>query len=113
MTKLWKTAEKAGATPSKNGFLCLTYDPNPFVSEYYMHVTKEVSDIKNVKLSGEFISKVYDGPFSEVNNWLKDMTGYIESLGKNVYRNFLYFTTCPECAKKYKHNYVVVVTETE
>jgi effector-binding domain-containing protein len=113
MTKLWKKAEKAGATPSKNDYFCLTHDPNLFVSEYYMHVTKKVPGIKNVELSGEFISKVYEGSYSEVYKWLKDMTGYIETLGKNVYRNFLYFTTCPKCAIKYKHNYVVAITETE
>jgi hypothetical protein len=104
-------AQKAGALVEKDEFILLSYDPSPWKSILYMSVTKEVPDADNIKLTGTFISKVYDGPYSAVPRYIKDTVNYVSSLGKTVKKFYFYYTTCPKCAKKYGHNYIVSLAE--
>ncbi|NYT04613.1 MAG: hypothetical protein GKC00_07910 [Candidatus Methanofastidiosa archaeon] len=76
-----------------------------------MTVTKEVPNVKNVRLSGTFISKVFDGPYKDVPKWIKEMDRYLENKGKKAKKYYFYFTTCPKCAEYYGHNYVVTFAE--
>lgn len=113
MTRMWEEAQHAGAAPEIGDFLFLTYDPSPWKSELYLAVNKEVPNADNVTLSGEFVSKVFDGPYNAVPEWIKEMDGYLASQGKTAKRYYFYFTTCPKCAKNYGHNYAVVFAETQ
>ncbi|KYK25524.1 hypothetical protein AYK26_05820 [Euryarchaeota archaeon SM23-78] len=109
--KQWKKAQDAGAAPDIKDFLWLAYDPSPWKSEHYIYVTKEVPNANNVRISGTFISKVFDGPFNKVPEWLKDMEKYLAKKKKKAKKYYFYFTTCPKCAKKYGHNYVVAFAQ--
>jgi hypothetical protein len=109
--RMWKKAKDADATVGLNEFLLLAYDPSPWKSELYMNVAREVPGADNVKLSGTFISKVFDGPYSRVPAYLKEFYGYIDSVGKKAKKIYFYFTTCPKCARKYGHNYIVAFAE--
>lgn len=107
MTSLWNKATAAAAGGELRDFLCLTYDPSPWKCEYYLAVSKEVSGSENVKLSGTFMTKVFDGPYSAVPKWVKEMDSYLAGQGKKALKYYINYTTCPKCAKKYGHNYVV------
>jgi len=107
-----KIQDAKAETPMKD-FLMLAYDPSPWKSELYMNVTKEVPNADNVKLSGTFLSKVFDGPFKEIRNWIREMDKYVAGKGKKLKKYYFYYTTCPKCAKKYGHNYVVAFAEVE
>jgi hypothetical protein len=109
--RMWKKAEGAGASPELKDFLLLAYDPSPWKSELYMNVTKEVPGAENVTLSGTFITKVFDGPYKSVPGYLKEFYIYLDSLGKKAKKIYFYFTTCPKCARKYGHNYIVAFAE--
>jgi len=111
MTKSWAAIEAAGASPEGKDFLWLCTDPSPWKSENYIYVTHDVPDMENVRLSGTFITKVFDGPFNAVPKWIKEMDNYLESQGKKSRQYYFYYTTCPKCAKKYGHNYVVVYAQ--
>ena len=111
MGKMWKMAEHAGKAPDKKDFLCLATDPNPWKGEYYMAVDGEVPGIENVKITGTFISKVFDGPYSAVPGWMKELNSYLSGKGKKAKNYYFHYTTCPKCAKKYGHNYVVGFAE--
>ncbi len=113
LTKLWNQAESAGAATAMEDYLCLSTDPSPWKSEFYLLVKKPVNGADNVKMSGTFITQVFDGPFSHIPMWVKDMNAYVESKGKKAKNYYFYFTTCPKCAKKYGHNYIVGFTEVE
>ena len=78
----WQNAQNAGANPEIKDFLWLAYDPSPWKSEHFIAVTKEVPRANNVKLSGTFISKVFDGPFNAVPKWLKELEAFLEKKGK-------------------------------
>ena len=111
ITRMWNKAQEAGAAPDIKDFILMAYDPSPWVSELYMTVTKEVPNAKNVKLSGTFVTKVFDGPYNEVPKWFKEMEKYLSGKGKIGKKYYFYFTTCPKCAEYYGHNYVVAFAE--
>ncbi len=106
---LWLRAEAARATPETKDFLLMSYDPSPWKSEMYMSVTKPVLGARNVTLSGTFFSRTFDGPYNAVPKWLKRMEAEITSQGRKAARYYVYFTTCPKCAKTYGHNWAVVL----
>jgi len=108
ISRVWQKIEKAGAKPEDKDVLMLFYDPSPWKSELYINATKEVADAENVKLSGIFLTKVFDGPYNAVPKWIKEMGSYVANKGKKVEKYYFFYTTCPKCAKKYGHNYVVV-----
>ena len=109
--RMWEMIEKADAQPEMEDFIMLAYDPSPWKSELYINVTKAVPDADNVKISGDFMAKVYDGPLNAVPKWMKDMQEYVEGGGRKVKKFYVYYTTCPGCAEKREHNYVVVFAE--
>ena len=111
--RMWQKVQDAEADPDIKDFLLLAYDPSPWKSELYMTVTKEIPGAQNVKLSGTYLSKVFDGPYNAVPQWMKEMEKYVSSKGKKTKKYFFYFTTCPKCAKIYGHNYAIAFAQVE
>ncbi|HJZ41364.1 MAG TPA: hydrolase [Bacteroidales bacterium] len=110
-TKLWKQAREAGAAPGISDFLLLAHDPSPWKSELFMLVNHEVPGADNVKLSGTYFSKVFDGHFTKVPQYIRETDIYLINQGKLAKKYYFYFTTCPKCARKYEHNYIVAIAE--
>ncbi|MFC2062413.1 hydrolase [Chloroflexota bacterium] len=108
---MWEQIEDAGAKPYTNDFIMLAYDPSPWKGELYINVTKEVPGAENVRFSGTYLTKVFDGPFNAVSKWLREMAQYVTRKGKQAKKYYCYYTICPKCAKVYGHNYVVVFAE--
>jgi len=111
ITTMWNLAKDSGSAPEMKEFLLLAYDPSPWKSELYMSVTKEVPGAENIKLSGNFISKVFDGPYNGIPKYLKEFEDYLKQINKTSKKYYFYYTTCPKCAKKYGHNYIVAFSE--
>jgi len=109
--RMWKKIDDAQAKPDMNDFIMLSAESSPWKGEIYINTTKEVPNAENVKFSSTYLSKVFDGPYNDVPKWIKEMTPYIASKGKSVKKWFFYYTTCPKCARKYHHNYVVAFAE--
>jgi hypothetical protein len=108
VTRMWKKIEDAGARPDDKDFLMLSSETSQWKGEVYINVTKEVPGAENVKLSGTYLTKVFDGAYNDVPKWIKETDGYVAKKGKKVKNYYFYYTTCPKCAKKYGHNYTVV-----
>ena len=111
VTRMWKKIEDAGASPDIKDFIMLATESSPWKGELYIDATKEVPNAENVRLSGTYITKVFDGPYNGVPKWIKEMDQYVSKKGKTVKRYYFYYTTCPKCAKIYGHNYVVAFAE--
>ncbi len=92
-------------------WLCLSDHTSKWNMDIYISVDKEIPDAQNVVLSGRFYSKVYEGDFKETGNWCKDYDALVKSKGHSVKKMYMWYTTCPKCAKKYGKNYVVIVSE--
>lgn len=110
MKKTWKKIEDANANP-KDEWLLLSYDPSPWKGEHYFLVTKDVPGLEMAKLSGTYLTKVFEGDFKEVKNWVTQSLEYVKEKGKDLKKLYFYYTTCPKCAKFYGKNYVVAFIE--
>ena len=80
--------------------------------DLYVAVDKEVPGIENTTLSGHFFTKVYEGPYKDTHKWCKDFDEYTKTKDLEVKKQYMWYTTCQKCAKKYGKNYVVIVVET-
>ncbi|MEL7656454.1 MAG: hydrolase [Bacillota bacterium] len=107
ISRMWNRVQEAKAAPDLKDFLLLSFDPSPWKSEYYMAVTGKVSGAEHVELSGTYLSRVFDGPYRSVPQWMEEMNAYVAKQNKMINKLYFYFTTCPKCAKNYGHNYVV------
>ena len=107
MRRAWKKIEDAKASPPTSEWMMLSYDPSLWKSEHFLSVTKKVPNAENLTISGTFLTKVFEGPYKEASNWMKEMEKYVEKKKKTVKKLYLFYTTCPKCAKHYGKNYVV------
>ena len=80
-------------------------------ADAYIDVTKDVPGARMATISGTFKSKVFEGPYKNVPKWVKEMTEYVKSSGDQMKKIYVYYTTCPKCAKKYGKNYVVMLAQ--
>lgn len=109
ITRLNKKVEAAGANIP--GWLCLSDDTSLFNMDIYLAVDCEVPGAENVTITGKFLSKVYEGPFSDTGKWCNDFKAYAKAQGLEIRKWYMWYTTCPICAKKYGKNYVVVIAQ--
>lgn len=96
---------------NENQFIVLTYDPSAWSSEHYFAVTKDVPGQEMVQLSGDYLTRVFEGPYKNAPKWEKEMEAYVKDKGKELKKIYFFYTTCPKCAKVYGKNYVVAVAE--
>ncbi|OFX45993.1 MAG: hypothetical protein A2W95_03290 [Bacteroidetes bacterium GWA2_40_14] len=109
MKRLDKKVREVGATVPE--WLCLSDHTSKWNMDLYLAVNKEVPGAENVTLSGRYLSKVYEGPFKDTGKWCDDYKAHAESKGFSVKKWYMWYTTCPKCAKKYGKNYVVILSE--
>lgn len=107
MTRLCKKFDEVGAIMT-DGIL-LSDHTSKWNMDIYLAADKEIPNLKNVFLSGKFLSKVYEGNFKDTGKWMKDYENYAKNKGITIQKIYMWYTTCPKCAKKYGKNYVVVV----
>ena len=82
--------------------MCLSEHTSMWNMNIYAAVDKEIPGAENITLSGKLVSKVYEGGYEKMGEWIKDF----EKIAKVKY---MWYTTCPKCAKKYGKNYVVIM----
>ena len=70
-------------------------------------MTKKVPGLENVRLSGDYFTKVFEGPYKEAGHWYNTMQEYVKKKGKSPGKVFFFYTTCPKCARFYGKNYVI------
>ena len=91
--------------------LMLSDEKSLFGSDIYINVSQDVPGAKMVKMSGKYLSKVFEGPFQNTGKWSKEMNEYVKSKGNDPKKLYFFYTTCPSCAKFYGKNYVVLLAE--
>lgn len=111
MKRLNEKVKKAGATMPD--WVCLSDHPSKWKMDVYLAVDKEVPGAETISLSGKFLSKVYEGDFKETGKWCKDFESYAAGKNLKIKKLYMWYTTCPKCAKKYGKNYVAIVARVE
>ena len=94
-------------------YLLLSDENSAFGSDLYVAVKANTPGLSCGTISGRFMTKVFEGPYSDTGKWIAEMKKYVNGKGKGVMRYLFYYTTCPKCAKKYGHNYVVIFAQVE
>jgi hypothetical protein len=61
------------------------------------------------RVSGTFLTKTFEGPYSNTGKWVGEMKAYVKSEGKELKKLYFFYTTCPKCAKVYGKNYTVIL----
>lgn len=92
-------------------FLCLSDHTSKWNIDLYMAVDKEIMGANNVKMSGKFYSRVYEGNFKESEKWCREMEVKASLKNLRIEKMYMWYTTCPKCAKKYGKNYVVIIAK--
>lgn len=94
-------------------WLCLSDHTSKWNMNIYLAVDKDISNSENVTLSGKFYCRVYEGPFKDTGNWCEDFEEVAQTKGFTSKKLYIWYTTCPKCAKKYGKNYVVIIGQIE
>ena len=109
ITKNMALIEKVNAKASHQ--LMLTDEKSLWRADIYIDVAREVPGAQMAKISGAFLTKVFEGPYQNAGKWATEMTAYVKSKNKTLKKLYFSYTTCPKCAKEYGKNYVVLFAQ--
>ncbi|CDX29300.1 conserved hypothetical protein [Mesorhizobium sp. ORS 3359] len=100
--------DDAGASADGHSIV-LSRDLSPWTSEHLFSVSKSVPEEEMTTLSGNFVTKVFEGPFSQARQWHEEMLQMARDRKSEPGDVYFFYTTCPKCAEAYGKNYVVGV----
>jgi hypothetical protein len=80
-------------------------------SDVYIAVSKDVPGAEMVRISGTFMTKVFEGPYKDAGKWAMAMTQYVKAKARQIKKMYFFYTTCPKCAKFYGKNYTVILAQ--
>ena len=102
--------EDSAAMTTEDTFI-LSRDMSPSEAEHFFAVSKDVEGEEMVTLSGDFITRVFEGPYEKAKDWEDEMRGLAAAQGKEARKVYFMYTTCPRCAEAYGENYLVGVAQ--
>ena len=112
ISRMYNLAESANAQMEDiSEALILFRDPSAFKSEIYYAVSHEVEGGNNTELSGKFETMVFSGGYNEIPKFIKEMNKYLKEKGLEARDYYVHYAYCPECAKKYGDNYILLLAE--
>lgn len=106
---LGKIEDANAADPEHS--LILSRELSPWEAEHFFSVTSDIEGEEMTTLSGDFLTRAFEGSYSSAKEWGHEMEVAARAHGKTPGRIFMYYTTCPRCAKEYGENYVIGVVE--
>jgi hypothetical protein len=109
-SRVQRHMEDAGAKQGEK-YLVLTRDDSPWRSSHFFVTDKEVPGEEMAALSGDYVTKVFEGPFSQAQGWFNHMRQLVRDRKREPGEVYFFYTTCPKCAKAYGKNYVVGIPE--
>lgn len=107
MKRSMATIEAAGATPEQ--MVVLSDENSLWGADVYLAISKDIPGARTTTLSGTFLTKVFEGSYRNMRNWIGEMKSFVKGKGKVFQKLYFFYTTCPKCAKKYGKNYVVIL----
>ena len=91
--------------------LMLSDEKSLWGADIYIAVSKEVPGAEMVRISGTFLTRVFEGPYKNAGKWAKEMAEYVKAKAKDMEKMYFFYTTCPKCARFYGKNYVVILAQ--
>ena len=102
--------EKCGGIDASD-YIVLSRDTSAFEGEHLFAAKNAVPDEEMTTLSGDFVTKVFEGPYGHVGRWRETIAELVRARGAEPKSVWFFYTTCPKCAKAYGQNYVVGVAQ--
>jgi len=109
MVRNMERIQRAGALAPKPLMLC--DEKSLWGSDVYIAVSKDVPGAEMVRISGTFMTKVFEGPYKDAGKWAMAMTQYVKDKARQIKKMYFFYTTCPKCAKFYGKNYTVILAQ--
>ena len=100
-------AMRAADALDPEGSIVLSRDLSAWKGEHLFAASREVPGEEMTTLSGDFVTRVFEGPYSQAGAWIDQMQAESAARGAPDAEAWLYYTTCPKCAQVYGKNYVV------
>ena len=115
VTRAVTAIEAANAKPSGTDFVTLSTMKSPWSTTIYVATEKDtVPGAETYHLTGRYLTRVFEGPYSNCGKFVKEMEKYLDEKGVGKAKELLfYYTTCPGCAKKYGKCYSVIFAKME
>jgi hypothetical protein len=88
MRRLDKKVRQAGAMVPD--YLCLSDHTSKWNMDLYLAVDKNIPGAHNTTLSGQYFSKVYEGPFKDTGKWMKDFKVAAKAKGINPKKTYMW-----------------------
>jgi hypothetical protein len=107
MKRVFAEVMAAGASFQDN--LGLSDHTSRWNMDILIAVDRDIPGAENITLSGKFFSRVYEGPFRDTGKWCRDYEAVAKTKGVTIKKWYMWYTTCPKCAKKYGRNYTVII----
>jgi hypothetical protein len=104
-----KMIQKAGALAPEP--LMLVDENSLWGADVYIAVAKDVHGVEMTRISGTFLTKVFEGSYKNIRNWIQETKDWVKSKGRQLKKIYFFYTTCPKCAKYYGKNYVVILAQ--
>lgn len=103
---------RAAKAYDPNNFVVSSRDLSPWEAEHLFPVSAEVPDEDAVKLTGDFVTEVFEGPCRSAKDWYGEIQATAREKGATTDEIYFFCTTCPKCAKAYGKTYVIGVART-
>lgn len=99
--------EAASAWPEHP--VTLSDEVSAWGADLYTAIDREIPGVDMAIMSGDFYTRVFEGPYGDAGRWVPEMQRWVEQQGAKVAHMYFYWATCPNCAKKLGKNEVVLV----
>lgn len=109
-TRVQKRIEDAGVQ-DPSGYFVLSRDLSATQGEHLFAVKGPVPEEEMTTLTGDYMTRVFEGPYRKAADWVHEMEVAVKARGHAPGDIFMFYTTCPRCARVYGKNYVVGVAE--
>lgn len=109
-TRVQRAIDSAGARMDGQT-LVLSHELSAFADEHLFACDRPVPGEDRVTLSGDYLTRVFEGPYAEAQHWHGEMQDLARQKGYAPGKVYFFYTTCPKCQKVYGKNPVVGVVE--
>ena len=106
LTRVLDKVETSGGYDNTD-YVVLSRDLSLWHAEHLFATPEPLDGEEQVTLSGDFITKAFEGPYSQMGQWVKDMQALAATRGTLNADVYFFYPTCPKCAKAYGANHVI------
>jgi len=93
--------------------ILLSDEGSPWGATLYLALDRDVAEAETVRLTGTFMTRVFEGPYRHAGRWAAEMAQHVAAHGRVVRKIYFYYATCPKCAKHFGKNEVVLFAQVD